>query len=880
MTDQGMPSQTELVAKASEPQPTSPNRVMPMRSRQSGINLDPRAEVEDNKPKTQMDKFRAMVEWYIECDAYILVMSCITIWALFSDNIRIAATDRSVDGAWDLVISTIFFIFIIEILLSIFCKDDYAPTPKFELLEGETLNNNFRAIFVRWIQVGSFYLWLDIIATCSFMFEISWMVGEDGAANFDRGDDVTRSGPLNLPKEVLNVIQMLNLVRLVKLYKYYEIYESRVLNVEEKGEVNEKAAAESAGGGSNSKIGGAMSDVLSRRVIVLVLMMLIVIPLLLAQETDQNPKYLAQNIHTMKVSFTNSCPASTPSDCWAGLNYTTTLLMENDKVIYLKQNDIVYKDMVSRREKLRSREVNSYYFVDSTVGVTTEMMYDVEDWEIRGATLSMYLTVFVMVLLIGGIKVFQYDVQHLVVSPIENMVSLVKKISANPLGVEYNMLSAEAMREGMETAFLLQTINKIGSLMRIGFGEAGAVVIAKNLAGGGTKLNLMGGGEMIHSIFGFCDVRQFTDTTECLQEEVMLFVNRIAFIIHGIVVQCSGAANKNIGDAFLLTWKIPQDSEPHAVSSLADQALLAFCKTMVELGRGQEFICNFSVSATGRLYKRFPGYKVRIGSGLHVGWAVEGAIGSNSKIDASYLSPHVNRTEFLESSTKAYGVPLLISEPFFKLLSSAVSKYCRQVDRVRTSPEEEPFNIYTYDMDVNLDFWDLPKANKALRLASSIMKSKIGSKRATINQVGALREKNSAAQKIVEDEIQQKKEAREKAQRRQSLVPTTDLEAAKKPTIDPKAMLPNIVIKPYKQAMWEEDNELIQLRHMVNDSFRALWREGIGAYLKGDWPKARDIIYECLRRTNGEDGPSKNLVAAIDAEGGAAPRNWPGYRME
>ena len=59
-----------------------------------------------------------------------------------------------------------------------------------------------------------------------------------------------------------------------------------------------------------------------------------------------------------------------------------------------------------------------------------------------------------------------------------------------------------------------------------------------------------------------------------------------------------------------------------------------------------------------------------------------------------------------------------------------------------------------------------------------------------------------------------------------------------------------------------------------------MWREGIGAYLKGDWPKARDIIYECLKRTNGEDGPSKNLVAAIDAEGGAAPRNWPGYRME
>lgn len=50
--------------------------------------------------------------------------------------------------------------------------------------------------------------------------------------------------------------------------------------------------------------------------------------------------------------------------------------------------------------------------------------------------------------------------------------------------------------------------------------------------------------------------RQFTDTTECLQEEVMLFVNRIAFILHDIVVQCAGSANKNIGDAFLLAWKI------------------------------------------------------------------------------------------------------------------------------------------------------------------------------------------------------------------------------------------------------------------------------------------------------------------------------------
>ena len=99
---------------------------------------------------------------------------------------------------------------------------------------------------------------------------------------------------------------------------------------------------------------------------------------------------------------------------------------------------------------------------------------------------------------------------------------------------------------------------------------------------------------MINSIFGFCDVRQFTDTTECLQEEVMLFVNRIAHILHSIVNQCSGSANKNIGDAFLLTWKLEDDMTVDETSYLADSALVTFCKALVELGRYQDFICNFS----------------------------------------------------------------------------------------------------------------------------------------------------------------------------------------------------------------------------------------------------------------------------------------------
>jgi len=78
-----------------------------------------------------------------------------------------------------------------------------------------------------------------------------------------------------------------------------------------------------------------------------------------------------------------------------------------------------------------------------------------------------------------------------------------------------------AFNVGMETTILLTTINRIGRLMQVGFGEAGKVMIAGQLKSSSTgesgQSNFMGAGHQIQSIFGFADVRQFTDTTECLQ---------------------------------------------------------------------------------------------------------------------------------------------------------------------------------------------------------------------------------------------------------------------------------------------------------------------------------------------------------------------------
>ena len=67
-----------------------------------------------------------------------------------------------------------------------------------------------------------------------------------------------------------------------------------------------------------------------------------------------------------------------------------------------------------------------------------------------------------------------------------------------------------------EMALLENTIQKVGNLLQIGFGAAGSRIIAQNLQAG--EFNPMVKGAKVHAIFGFCDIRQFTDATECLQE--------------------------------------------------------------------------------------------------------------------------------------------------------------------------------------------------------------------------------------------------------------------------------------------------------------------------------------------------------------------------
>ena len=286
---------------------------------------------------------------------------------------------------------------------------------------------------------------------------------------------------------------------------------------------------------------------------------------------------------------------------------------------------------------------------------------------------------------------------------------------------EFNEIEEETVngKMSMETVVVEDAIKKISILLGVGLGEAGSNLIGTYLttkADNGDSDVLMKSIVEMDAIFGFCDIRNFTDATEVLQEGVMVFVNTVGNIVHTIADRSLGAANKNIGDAFLIVWKIPAALEHEDVrnggkgfdvkssevvmahnnrifTNLADLALFSILKMYAEINRSYvlvKYVNNERLKA--RIGKN---YKVKLGFGLHFGWAIEGAIGSYHKVDVSYLSPNVNMASWLESNTKDYGVALLISGEFFDLLTPEIKKHCRKIDVLGTPGTPAPLRVYT-----------------------------------------------------------------------------------------------------------------------------------------------------------------------------------------
>merc|ERR1719440_2023955 len=112
--------------------------------------------------------------------------------------------------------------------------------------------------------------------------------------------------------------------------------------------------------------------------------------------------------------------------------------------------------------------------------------------------MNMIQTTFIVFLLGFGSVSFSKDTQTLVIAPIEKMVNIVKQLADDPLkkpeiqedeGEEAFAENVKKSSGQLETSMLETTI------LQVGFGEAGAQIIGKNMQnseGGDGELNIIG----------------------------------------------------------------------------------------------------------------------------------------------------------------------------------------------------------------------------------------------------------------------------------------------------------------------------------------------------------------------------------------------------
>jgi class 3 adenylate cyclase len=299
-----------------------------------------------------------------------------------------------------------------------------------------------------------------------------------------------------------------------------------------------------------------------------------------------------------------------------------------------------------------------------------------------------------------------------------------------------------------ETERLITAISKITDLLRKCWGVAGAGIISANLArnptGDTVVFNPTVPGKLVYAIFAFVGISDFAHLLSCLKEEIMDVINDVARVVHSEVFRWgfgnSGQCNKNLGPCFLISYRIGEVKEVQrkkakaaevifkdsnrktqsnmksrksrafvdvsddvtnlqlsslpGIQEFTDRALLGMIKSFAGINR-DEHVMKWSNHFS--LGSGVGAFSVELLFGMHAGWAVEGAVGSGYKIDATYLSPHVNTASRMMGACKQYRVSLLMSQAVEELLSDEARKEVRHIDTITVKGSVVPQRIYTFD---------------------------------------------------------------------------------------------------------------------------------------------------------------------------------------
>ncbi|HAI68757.1 MAG TPA: hypothetical protein DCM38_04875 [Gammaproteobacteria bacterium] len=170
----------------------------------------------------------------------------------------------------------------------------------------------------------------------------------------------------------------------------------------------------------------------------------------------------------------------------------------------------------------------------------------------------------------------------------------------------------------------------------------------------------------------FSDIRGFTSISEKMTpQENFNFINNYLSKMEPIINEYQGFIDKYIGDAIMALFPYSADD--------AISAAITMLKTLVKYNQ---------------ILQRAGLPTLKIGIGIHTGPLMLGTIGGQKRMDGTVISDAVNIASRIESLTKTYHTPLLISEASYLGLSERDNYLIRRLDRVKVKGKTKYVNLF------------------------------------------------------------------------------------------------------------------------------------------------------------------------------------------
>lgn len=151
--------------------------------------------------------WRLQLMWFIEHPATQIVMTIITVYSLFFDDIRIIAFPKSADSVFFGLTLFSFIAYCLEIILASIAIDGY---------------------------FNSFFFWLDVVSTVTMLPDCGWIwypIMQQGSALLATGKtaDIAKTTRSSRVTRIIRIIRLMRLFRIVKLYKQVKAAERQRL---------------------------------------------------------------------------------------------------------------------------------------------------------------------------------------------------------------------------------------------------------------------------------------------------------------------------------------------------------------------------------------------------------------------------------------------------------------------------------------------------------------------------------------------------------------------------------------------------------------------------------------------------------------------------